>query len=391
VIRSDQKFMGRLWRFPACAGIVESFQPCMMSFCDSWEFVFMPDPSVREFLETMPKAELHVHLEGTLEADLKIRLANRNGHPLRFSTEDEIRQGYIYHDLPSFLALYYEGVDLLRTGEDFYDLCFSYLEKVARQTVLYAEMFFDPQLHLRRGVAFGTIIRSLNAAQEDAERMFGVRSSLILCFVREMSLESAEEAFAQALPYLERPGRSRIVGVGLDSNERGNPPAKFADIFARAEALGLHLTLHCDLDQENTHEHIRQALQDIGSRRVDHGLNVLDRPELIAMARDRDVTFTLCPFPNEVVRPGRSRKDIRDMMAAGLKITFNSDDPGYMRSVYMTESFAMAQEAAALTPEELVRISRNAFEAAWIPEGERLGYLDALEGFARRHGVTVSV
>ncbi|MBS1071901.1 adenosine deaminase [Gluconobacter cerinus] len=345
---------------------------------------------MQEFLEKLPKAELHVHLEGTLEADLKIKLAERNNHPLRSSSAEEIRQGYVYHDLPSFLTLYYEGVELLQTEQDFHDLCYDYLKKVAQQNVLYTEMFFDPQLHTRRGIALGTVIRGFNAAQEEAEKDFGIRSHLIMCFIREMSADSADETFTQALPYLERPGRSRIIGVGLDSDEKGNPPAKFAKTFARARALGLHLTMHCDLDQQNTHEHIRQALQDLGSERLDHGLNVLEKPELIAMARDKGVTFTLCPSPNDVIRPGRSRQDIRDMLAAGLKITINSDDPGYMQSVYMTESFAKAQSAADLTRHELIQISRNAFQAAWISDDERALYLDALETFARNHRVEMS-
>ena len=343
--------------------------------------------SMQEFLEKLPKAELHVHLEGTLEADLKIRLAERNNHPLKSSTAEDIRQGYVYHDLPSFLALYYEGVELLQTEQDFHDLCYAYLAKVAQQNVLYTEMFFDPQLHIRRGLDFGTVIRGFNAAQEDAERDFGIRSRLILCFIREMSAESADETFTQALPYLERPDRSRIIGVGLDSDEKGNPPAKFAKTFARAKAMGLHLTMHCDLDQENTHEHIRQALQDLGSERLDHGLNVLEKPELITMAREKGVTFTICPSPNDVIRPGRSRQDIRNMLAAGLKITINSDDPGYMQSVYMTESLAKAQAAADLTPEELIQISRNAFEAAWISDAERETYLAALQDFAQTYRV----
>lgn len=341
--------------------------------------------SMQEFLQELPKAELHVHLEGTLEADLKIRLAERNGHPLARRTADDIRSSYVYHDLPSFLALYYEGVEVLRTEEDFRDLCYAYLKKVSGQNVLYSELFFDAQLHTRRGIAFSTVIRGINAGQDEAERDFGIRSSLILCFIREMSAESADETLTQAEPYLAEPAQSRIIGVGLDSDEKGNPPAKFAAVFARARALGLHLTMHCDLDQINTHEHIRQALEDLGSERIDHGLNVLERPELIALAREKGTTFTLCPSPNDVIRPGRGREDIRAMLAAGLKITINSDDPGYMQSVYMTESFHKAQQAANLTRDELIGISRNAFNAAWIPQTERAGYLDTLNRFAATH------
>lgn len=334
------------------------------------------------FIEALPKAELHVHLEGTLEPALKIVLARRNGHAIQSMTEDDIRAGYVFDDLPSFLALYYEGVELLQTEQDFYDLCYAYLNKVASQNVLYTEMFFDPQLHTRRGIAFETVIKGISRARADAQRDFGIRSQLIMCFIREMSAESADETFTQALPYL-----SEIIGVGLDSDEKGNPPAKFAHVFRRAREAGLHVTMHCDIDQQNTHEHIRQALEDVGSERLDHGLNVLEKPELLQQARERHIPFTVCPFPNMAIRPGSNEKDIRALLDAGLTITINSDDPGYMQSVYMNEAMKMARDGAALTPEELVTISRNAFNAAWIGAEERRAYLDRLDTFARREGV----
>ncbi|MCE2574429.1 adenosine deaminase [Komagataeibacter sp. FNDCR2] len=338
------------------------------------------------FLEALPKAELHVHLEGTLEPALKIILARRNGHPLQNMTEDEIRAGYQFHDLPSFLALYYEGVDLLQTEQDFHDLCYAYLKKVAAQNVLYTEMFFDPQLHTRRGIAFETVINGITRARKAAEGEFGIRSQLVMCFIREMSAESAEETFTQALPHL-----SEIVGVGLDSDEKGNPPAKFANVFRRAREAGLHVTMHCDIDQENTHEHIRQALEDLGSERLDHGLNILEKPELMAQARARHIPFTVCPFPNMVIRPGSNEKDIRALLDAGMTITINSDDPGYMHSVYMTEALKLARDGADLTAQEVVTLSRNAFNAAWIGEEERRTYLSRLDDFVRQEGLeTVS-
>ncbi|GAN86437.1 adenosine deaminase [Komagataeibacter intermedius] len=341
-------------------------------------------PASDTFIEALPKAELHVHLEGTLEPGLKIILARRNGHPLQDATEDDIRAGYGFHDLPSFLALYYEGVELLHTEQDFYDLCHAYLKKAASQNVLYSEMFFDPQLHTRRGIAFETVISGLNRARKDAQRDFGIRSQLVMCFIREMSAQSAEETFTQALPHL-----SDIVGVGLDSDEKGNPPAKFANVFKRARDAGLHVTMHCDIDQENTHEHIRQALEDLGSERLDHGLNILEKPDLLRQARERHIPFTVCPFPNMAIRPNSNEKDIRALLDAGLTITINSDDPGYMQGVYMTEAMKMARDGAHLTPDELLAISRNAFRAAWIGEKERRIYLDRLDDFARKAGMMV--
>ncbi|GAO00059.1 deaminase [Komagataeibacter xylinus NBRC 13693] len=342
-------------------------------------------PASDTFIEALPKAELHVHLEGTLEPGLKIILARRNGHPLQDMTEDDIRAGYGFHDLPSFLALYYEGVELLHTEQDFYDLCHAYLKKAASQNVLYSEMFFDPQLHTRRGIAFETVISGLNRARKDAQRDFGIRSQLVMCFIREMSAQSAEETFTQAQPHL-----SDIVGVGLDSDEKGNPPAKFANVFKRARDAGLHVTMHCDIDQENTHEHIRQALEDLGSERLDHGLNILEKPDLLRQARERHIPFTVCPFPNMAIRPNSNEKDIRALLDAGLTITINSDDPGYMQGVYMTEAMKMARDGAHLTPDELLTISRNAFNAAWIGEEERRAYLDRLDDFARKAGMMAS-
>ncbi|GBR32429.1 adenosine deaminase [Komagataeibacter oboediens] len=342
-------------------------------------------PASDTFIEALPKAELHVHLEGTLEPGLKIILARRNGHPLQDMTEDDIRAGYGFHDLPSFLALYYEGVELLHTEQDFYDLCHAYLKKAASQNVLYSEMFFDPQLHTRRGIAFETVISGLNRARKDAQRDFGIRSQLVMCFIREMSAQSAEETFTQAQPYL-----SDIVGVGLDSDEKGNPPAKFANVFKRARDAGLHVTMHCDIDQENTHEHIRQALEDLGSERLDHGLNILEKPDLLRQARERHIPFTVCPFPNMAIRPNSNEKDIRALLDAGLTITINSDDPGYMQGVYMTEAMKMARDGAHLTPDELLTISRNAFNAAWIGKEERRAYLDRLDDFARKAGMMAS-
>ncbi|EHH68838.1 adenosine deaminase [Gluconobacter morbifer] len=337
-----------------------------------------------DFLEALPKAELHVHLEGTLEPSLKIELARRNGHPLQSMTSEDISAGYLFHDLPSFLALYYEGVELLQTEQDFYDLCFAYLKKAASQNVLYTEMFFDPQLHTRRGIAFKTVISGITRARKEAEQAFGIHSQLIMCFIREMSTESADETFTQAVPYL-----SDIIGVGLDSDEKGNPPAKFAHVFQRARDAGLHLTMHCDLDQENTHEHIRQALEDLGSERLDHGLNILEAPDLVRQARARNIPFTVCPFPNDVIRPGSNAKDIRALLDAGLTVTINSDDPGYMKGVYMTQALEMARIGADLTADELVTISRNAFSAAWIGDRERAGYLAALDRFAHQYGLAV--
>lgn len=337
---------------------------------------------IAEFIAALPKAELHVHLEGTLEAEMKFALAARNGVELPYADVAAMQQSYVYHDLPSFLTIFYEGSEVLHEPQDFHDLVYSYLAKAAWQNVLYAEMFFDPQQHVDRGVPFEKVITGLTRGRLAAEADFGIQSQLIMCFVRERSAESAMAVFEAALPF-----KHLIVGLGLDSDEKDNPPAKFAEIFARGRAEGFHLTMHCDVDQLNTHEHIRQAIEDIGVDRIDHGANLLDRPELIALAQERGVFFTVCPYANEMMRPGHEQQVVRGMIDHGLPLTLNSDDPAYMEGNYITENMMIAQAAVDLTKAELLAISRNAFAAAWIDEATRAGLTGRLDAFAAAQGL----
>lgn len=330
---------------------------------------------IAQFIAGLPKAELHVHLEGTLEAELKFELAARNRLDLPYADVAAMRASYVYHDLPSFLTIFYEGSEVLLQETDFRDLVYAYLQKVSSQNVLYAEMFFDPQQHTDRGVPFSVIIEGLTRGRLEAERDFGIRSKLIMCFVRERSAENAMAVFEMALPY-----KHLIVGLGLDSDEKDNPPAKFAEIFRRGREEGFRLTMHCDVDQLNTHEHIRQAIEDIGVERIDHGANLLDRPELIAAAREKGLFFTVCPFANEMMRPGENQSIAHGMLDLGLRLTLNSDDPAYMEGKYINENMLMAHELAGFGPEDLIAVSRNAFDAAWIDDdlrGELQGRLEA--------------
>lgn len=335
--------------------------------------------SIHEFIARMPKAELHVHIEGTLEADMKFEFASRNGVHLPYQSAEDMRAAYIYHDLPSFLRVLYEGRFVLITEQDFYDLCYAYLKKVHSQNVIYAEIFFDPQQHTARGVAFETIIMGLHRASVDAEVEFGIESQFIMCFLRELSAESAMETLLSALPY-----KDWIVGVGLDSDEADNPPSKFVEVFAFARTEGFKLTMHCDVNIRGTHQHIGQALDLIGVDRVDHGVNALDEAELIARAKALAMTFTLCPYANEVVMPGQKQYPVRRMLDLGLQVTVNSDDPAYMRDHYLIENFELAQREAGLSKSDLLKLSENAFAAAWIPEGKRQVFLAELTAFATK-------
>jgi len=337
------------------------------------------------FIAAMPKAEYHVHLEGTLEAEMKFALAKRNGLKLPYADVAAMKRSYAYHDLPSFLEIYYSGMSVLLKEQDFYDLAHAYLAKAASQNVLYAEMFFDPQEHLKRGVPMAAVIGGITRARIDAQRKLGIRSQLILCFLRDLPADTAMAALDAALPM-----KQYLVGVGLDSDEKDNPPGKFAAHFAKARAAGLKVTAHCDLNQKDTLDHIREAIVDLKVDRIDHGGNVLQSPELIALAKERGLYFTVCPsFSGQVTTAQGPIDVVRGMLDQGLNVTINSDDPAYMGSKYMTDVLIDAQVRSKLTKQELVRIERNAFNAAWISAQDRQPYLDRLDAFAKKWGVSV--
>jgi adenosine deaminase len=341
------------------------------------------DPALARFIAGMPKAEYHVHLEGTLEAEMKFALARRNGLALPFADVAAMKASYRYHDLPSFLAIYYDGMKVLLKQQDFYDLAYAYLARAAAQNVIYTEMFFDPQEHLKRGVPMAAVIGGITRARRDAQRKLGIRSQLILCFVRDASADSAMAALDAGLKF-----RRDLVGVGLDSDEAGNPPEKFRAHFAKARAHGLHVTAHCDIDQEDTLGHIRTALLDLKVDRIDHGGNVVQSPELVAIARQRGVTFTVCPTFSGTLRKGQEAPIdvVRAMLDAGLKVTISSDDPAYMGSEYINDVLIRAADRSRLTRAELVGIARNGFEAAWLPDADKAAMVARLDAYVKKTG-----
>jgi adenine deaminase len=322
-------------------------------------------PEIIEFTRAMPKAELHLHIEGTLEPELKFTLAERNGISLAATSAEEMRASYAFDDLTSFLASYYEGMDVLRTAADFHDLAWAYLQRAHRERVRYVEMFFDPQAHTGRGVAFGTVIGGLRQAITQAWREFGLRAQLIMCLLRDQSAEYAMATLVQSLPY-----REWIVGIGLDSDEKGHPPAKFAEVFRRARAEGFQITMHCDVDQENSVEHIRQCLEAIGVDRIDHGVNILESEELTAELRRRELGLTVCPISNRWCTGDLKAAQIKQMLDLGLRVTVNSDDPAYFAG-YVTDNLIAAQQEAGLRAADLLQLQRNAIEIAWLPAGTR--------------------
>lgn len=332
------------------------------------------------FVAGLPKCELHVHLEGTLEPELKLALARRNGIDIGQSSVEEVRATYVFDSLASFLTVYYPAMDVLVTEDDFRDLAYAYLQRAAAQNVRYAEMFFDPQVHVGRGVPYEAVVRGYHRGVQDAERDLGISGALILCIVRDLPADGAAAILEAALPH-----RDLIVGLGLDSDERGNPPLKFADVFARARDAGLHLTMHCDVDQENSIEHIRQALEDVRVERLDHGTNVVEDPWLVDVVRDRGIGLTCCPISNAFVTSDSKASLIAGLLRDGVRVTVNSDDPAYFGG-YVTENFATLAREAELTAAELVQLSRNAFTVAWLPDERRAAYLRELDDYAAAHG-----
>lgn len=317
---------------------------------------------MHQFITDLPKVELHVHLEGTLEPELLFALAERNKIELPYAEPSDVVAAYDFHDLPSFLAIYYAAMDVLRTKEDFYDLTMAYFRKAAEQNVRYVEPFFDPQAHTARGVEFATVIDGIHQAQRDAASELGVQSNLIMCFLRDQSAASAAEHLTLALPY-----RDRIVGVGLDSDEKDNPPEKFAEVFASARKAGFKLTMHCDVNQQDIVDHMWQCLELIGVDRIDHGINALDDPKLVAAIAQRELGLTVCPISNRFVVQNLTGDEIRRLVSHGIKVTINSDDPAYFRG-YMNENLAALHDDAGFSKDELLVLTHNAIDVCWAPQ-----------------------
>jgi adenosine deaminase len=334
---------------------------------------------MNDFIANLPKAELHVHLEGTLEPELSFELAKKHGIELEYATVEELLGAYDFHDLPSFLQIYYKAMSVLLDEDDFFQLTWQYLSRAAEQRVLYAEMFFDPQAHTSRGVPFGTVIRGIRRAQERASSQLGIDTQLILCFLRDMSAESAMLTLEESIPF-----KHWIVGVGLDSDEKGNPPVKFAEVFRKAREHGYRLTMHCDVNQENTLAHIHQCLHTIGVDRIDHGVNSLEDSALCATIAERGLGLTICPVSNRFVVQSLTAAEIRRMLSLGMRATVNSDDPAYFRA-YVNENLRALQDEGGLTRDEIVQLVSNAFTVAWLDETRRASYLERVHSYVDRN------
>lgn len=318
-------------------------------------------PSV---LRRMPKAELHIHIEGSLEPELIFELARRNGVPLPYDSVETLRAAYAFTDLQSFLDIYYAGASVLLQAQDFHDMAWAYFLRAKADNVIHAELFFDPQTHTQRGVPMAAVIEGLSGACRRAEAELGISSALILCFLRHLSEEDAFATLEAALPW-----RGHFIGVGLDSSEMGHPPSKFERVFARCRELGLHVVAHAG--EEGPPEYMWQAIDLLKVQRIDHGVAALQDPLLMAELAHTRLPLTVCPLSNLKLCVVNDLRDhpLKKMLDAGLCVTVNSDDPAYFGG-YMNANFVQTTEALGLDRDDVIRLAKNSFEASFIG-GER--------------------
>lgn len=343
------------------------------------DFDRIPRQSLPVLLRTAPKAELHIHIEGSLEPELIFKLAQRNGIALAYPSVEALRAAYAFTDLQSFLDVYYAGAAVLRTELDFFDLAWAYLERAATDNVVHAEIFFDPQTHTERGVPIEAVILGLAHACRRAHAEWGLSAKLILCFLRHLNEDDALRTLEAALPW-----RDHFIGVGLDSSERGHPPEKFAQVFARARALGLHVVAHAG--EEGPPAYIESALDVLRVERIDHGVRCLESPGLVRrLARER-MPLTVCPLSNVKLRvfPTLAEHNLPALLAAGLCVTLNSDDPAYFGG-YLNDNFVQTFAALpALGAREAYALTRNSFEASFAGADQKARWIAELDAHFER-------
>jgi len=327
----------------------------------------------RDWLDKLPKVELHLHLEGSLEPELMFTLAQKNKLSLPFSSVEQVRLAYEFSNLQDFLDIYYQGANVLLQEQDFYDLTWAYLEKCHEQNVIHVEPFFDPQTHTDRGVPFATVVKGISRALKDAETQFGISSQLIMCFLRHLSEEEAFKTLSQAEPFLDL-----IVGVGLDSSEQGQPPEKFSRVFAKARDLGLLTVAHAG--EEGPAEYVWTAIDDLKVSRVDHGVRSSDDPKLMKHLSETRIPLTVCPLSNTklCVFDDMSQHNILKMLEQGVCVTVNSDDPAYFGG-YMTENFQALADSLEMTKAQAIQLVKNSIEASFATENKKQEMFNLLD------------
>jgi adenosine deaminase len=327
-----------------------------------------------QLLRTAPKAELHIHIEGSLEPELIFELARRNGLALPYADVEALRRAYAFTDLQSFLDVYYAGAGVLITEADFDAMAWAYFERAAHDNVVHCEIFFDPQTHTARGIDMGVVIRGLHAAARRAEAELGLSVRLILCFLRHLSEDDALATLEAALPY-----RDKFIGIGLDSSEMGHPPEKFERVFARARALGLHLVAHAG--EEGPPAYIRSALDVLHVERIDHGVRCLEDAALVARLACERMPLTVCPLSNVklCVFEGLQRHNVPELLAAGLCVTINSDDPAYFGGYLNDNLVQLFESLPQLGPRDAYRMLRNSLEASFVDDEDKTLWIEELD------------
>ncbi|HYM51179.1 MAG TPA: adenosine deaminase [Candidatus Limnocylindrales bacterium] len=328
-----------------------------------------------DFAYRIPKAELHLHIEGTLEPALMLELGRRNGVALPYPSVEAARDAYSFRDLQSFLDIYYAGCSVLRTEDDFFELAQAYLQRAAAQGVRHVEIFFDAQTHTARGIPIESVVRGIQRALRDGEARFGITSRLILCFLRHLSEADAEGTLDQAMTVLDA-----IAAVGLDSSEAGNPPSKFRRVFERAAQSGLPAVVHAG--EEGPPEYIWEALDVLHARRIDHGVRCAKDERLMERLADEQVPLTVCPLSNVKLRvfPSLEQHNLRRLLERGLLVTVNSDDPAYFGG-YVADNFEAVEEALGLDRDAVVTLAKNSFLASFLPADDKARHLEAIDRY----------
>ncbi len=332
-----------------------------------------------KFLNNLPKAEIHIHLEGSLEPELMFEIGRRNGIDIPYESVEEVKEAYNFSNLQSFLDIYYSGAGVLQHEQDFYDMTWAYLKRCHEQKVVHVEPFFDPQTHTDRGIEFEVVISGITRALKEGQEKLNIGSRLILCFLRHLSAEAAMETLELALPF-----RHLIAAVGLDSSELGHPPEKFHGVFERAMEEGFPTVAHAG--EEGPTDYIWQALDLLKVSRIDHGVRCKEDAKLMERLRDEQIPLTVCPLSNTKLRVFAEMKDhnILELLEQGIKVTVNSDDPAYFGG-YMTENFLALYHDLDMTREQAVQLCRNGFEASFLSDDEKQILLDQLDAYAEAH------
>ena len=330
---------------------------------------------MQAFIQNMPKAELHLHIEGTFEPELMFEIARRNNIELPYADVEALRKAYDFSQLQDFLDIYYQGMNVLQKEQDYYDLTWAYLKRIHAQNVIHTEIFFDPQGHTSRGISFETALNGIYRALEAGQQELGISFGLIMCFLRHLDADDAMATLEQALQH-----KDKIIGVGLDSSELGHPPEKFTEVFEKAKAEGFKIVAHAG--EEGPPEYVYQALDLLKVDRIDHGNRALEDKALTKRIAEEGIALTVCPLSNLklCVVDNLKNHPMREMLQAGLKATMNSDDPAYFGG-YMNENYSQLAEALNLTQDEIVTLARNGFEAAFASDERKREMLDSLHSF----------